>query len=877
MRKLLLIDGNNLLFRSYYATAAMGNLMQNSMGVYTNGVFGFVSTIQSLLNRDFTHILVAFDCKGKTFRHERFPEYKGTRKETPQELIMQMPLVREYLDAAGVPRYEQDQYEADDIIGYCATALSGDFDAIEIFSNDHDLLQLLSPKVTQIISKKGLSEVEIFTPQSMREKLGFGPEQMPDYKGLVGDPSDNIPGVPGIGDKTAVKLLSEYGTLENILLHSDDLKGKLREKIVTYQEQARFSKEMATIIRDFSNEIRSESLVFQGSNPDTLRAFLQKMEFRAILRSLELGRPKPSSSEDPGFQTVTSEEMLRSILEGPASLHLELFGLNYHTAQKLGFGLVNAKGRFFIDYRWVHESARLREWLKDPTAPKDVFDFKQMKVALLWDGVELRGVRFDLLLAAYLLNPNETQTDFRGIATIYHVDSVSFDEEVYGRGAKYALPEDFESVKNHAVRKAAAISELKPLLLTKIEEYGQTRLLNEVEIPLADTLAQMEYSGISLDENALDEFGNGLGHRIQELEAKIYEAAGEEFNVNSPKQLGVILFEKLNLPYYKKSKEGYSTDVKVLEQITGFHPIVEMIMEHRTVKKLYSTYYEGLKTALTMKKDGKVHTIYRQTVAQTGRLSSIEPNLQNIPVRTEEGKEIRRIFIAEPDSCLYSCDYSQIELRVLAEMAEVEPLIEAFRRGEDIHTHTAKLIFGKTDISPEERRVAKAVNFGIIYGKTAWGLSEDLKISPKQAESFINHYFAQFPGIKAFMNRQIEEAKTQGYVRTILNRRRYIPEVSADNYMTREFGKRMAMNAPIQGSAADILKVAMVRIAAEIARRGLKTQILLQIHDELVFSVPNDEKTIIESLVREQMEHAVPFRVPLTIAGSFGQNLFEVA
>ena len=877
MKKLLLVDGNNLLFRSYYATAAMGNLMQNSMGVYTNGVFGFVSTIQSLLNRDFTHILVAFDCKGKTFRHEQFPEYKGTRKETPQELIMQMPLVREYLDAAGVPRYEQDHFEADDIIGYCATALSPDFDAIEIFSNDHDLLQLLSPKVTQIISKKGLSEVEVFTPDSMREKLGFGPEQMPDYKGLVGDASDNIPGVPGIGDKTAVKLLAEYGTLENVLLHAEDLKGKLQEKIVAHQEQARFSKEMATIIRDFPNEIRSEALAFHGSDSDTLRAFLQKMEFRAILRSLELARPKAAQSEEPVFRTVTSESMLTSVLHGPASLHLELFGPNYHTAQKLGFGLVNAQGRFFIDYDWGCQSSRFRDWLKDPSAVKDVYDLKQMKVALLWDGVEIQGVGFDLLLAAYLLNPNETQTDFRGIATVYRLDSVPFDEEVYGRGAKYALPKDPEAVKIHAVRKAAAIAELKPVLLAKIEEYGQTRLLNEVEIPLAGTLAAMEYSGISLDEPALDQFGNGLAVRIEALEKKIYAAAGEEFNVNSPKQLGVILFEKLNLPYYKKSKEGYSTDVKVLEQIAGFHPIVDMVMEHRTAKKLYSTYYEGLKTALAMKKDGKVHTIYKQTVAQTGRLSSIEPNLQNIPVRTEEGKEIRRIFVAEPNSLLYSCDYSQIELRVLAEMADVEPLIEAFRRGEDIHAHTAKLILGKSEVTPEERRAAKAVNFGIIYGKTAWGLSEDLKISPKQAETFIANYFAQFPGIKAFMDRQIEEAKTQGYVRTILNRRRYIPEVSADHYMTREFGKRMAMNAPIQGSAADILKVAMVRIASEIARRGLRTQILLQIHDELVFSVPDSEKTVIESLVREQMEQAVPFRVPLRIAGSFGKNLFEVA
>jgi len=876
MKKLILIDGNNLLFRSYYATAAMGNLMQNSQGIYTNAVYGFVNTMQALIARDFTHILVAFDCKGKTFRHEKLAEYKGTRKETPIELIQQMPLVREYLDAVGIARYEQDRYEADDVIGFCATHYLPDFDAIEIFSNDHDMLQLLSPKVSQVISKKGLSEIEVYTSDNMMEKLGFRPDQMTDYKGLIGDASDNIPGIPGVGDKTAIKLLTDYQTLDNVLSHASELKGKLQEKILTYRDQALFSREMATIIRDFPNELSIDKLEYTGYEIAPLRSFLQKMEFRSILQKIEIAQPKKQTAVE-GYLVVDSETQLKQILSDHASLHLEMFGSNYHTAEKLGFGLVNAKGKFYLDYQWGKQSPSFRAWLANPMIKKDLYDLKATQVALMWDGVDFAGADFDLLLAAYLLNPNLTKEDFRTVISTFNSDRVEYDEEVYGKGAKLTIPEDRNRIIRHAVNKAIAIAELKPTLLAQIAENNQTSLLFDVEIPLAKTLAQMEFSGISIDEKALQEFGDGLSIRIKNLEKSISELAGEEFNINSPKQLGTILFEKLALPYYKKTKSGYSTDASVLEQLSGFHPIVDQIMEYRTLTKLYSTYYEGLKTALLMKMDGKVHTIYKQTITQTGRLSSIEPNLQNIPVRTEEGKEIRKIFVSGPEESLYSCDYSQIELRVLAELANVEALIKAFQQGEDIHTHTAKLIFHKEEVTVNERRSAKAINFGIIYGKTAWGLSEDLKISPKQAEHFIADYFEKFPEIKTFMDHQIEDAKTKGFVTTVLNRRRYIPEVNADNYMTREFGKRMAMNAPIQGSAADILKVAMVAIQNELEKRHLKSKILLQIHDELVFSVPDAEKTEMEQLVQDKMEHALPFRIPLTVACSFGKNLFEVA
>jgi DNA polymerase I len=875
MKKLLLIDGNNLLFRSYFATAAMGNLMKNSQGVYTNAVFGFVSTMQAIIKMDYTHILVAWDPKGPTWRHLKYDVYKGTRKETPPELISQMSLVREYLDSANISRYEQDLYEADDIIGYCSHHFAKEFDLIDIFSNDHDLLQLLGTNVRQVISKKGISEIEIYTPESMFEKLGIRPDQMRDYKGLVGDVSDNIPGIPGVGDKTATKLLETYGTLEGVLEHVGELKGKLQEKVETYREQALFSRELATVVTDFDNHLKVDEMEFKGYDPDKLKTFLQKLELHSLIRKLDYSLSK-TPAVTTTYEVVSDAKRLSSILLNRTALQLELFGTNYHTASKLGFGLFNASGAFFIGYDFAVSNPAFIKWLKDPKSIKFVYDFKQIKVALLWDGFDIEGVVFDLLLAAYLINPNMTKEDMRVVTANFDYSDVEYDENIYGRGAKYLIPEDPSIVQKHIVDKARAIYHLRDKVLKITEDYDQLSLLNDVEIPLAKTLAKMEFEGIRIDTVELEKFGKNLAVRIKQLEISIQELAGEAFNINSPKQLGVILFEKMNLPYYKKNKSGYSTDISVLEQLSGFNPIIDKIIEYRSLTKLYSTYYEGITTALAMKGDSRVHTIYKQTIAQTGRLSSVEPNLQNIPIKTDDGKELRKIFIADPDSLLYSCDYSQIELRVLAQMAKVQNLMNAFKSKEDVHTHTARLIFHKDEINANERRQAKAVNFGIIYGKTSWGLAEDLKISPKQAENFIQHYFENFPEIKGFMDQQIENAKTKGYVTTILNRRRYIPEVTADNYQVREFGKRMAMNAPIQGSAADLLKKAMVLIDRAFEVQKLKSKILLQIHDELVINVDKDEMTIVEKLVNDYMEHALVFDVPLAVEGSFGANLFEV-
>lgn len=874
MKKLLLIDGNNLLFRSYFATASMGNLMKNSQGVYTNAIFGFVSTMQAIVKMDYSHILVAWDPKGPTWRHLKYETYKGTRKETPSELISQMPLVREYLDSANIARYEQDLYEADDIIGFCATHFVDDFDVIDIFSNDHDLMQLLGPKVRQVISKKGISEIEIYTPEVMVEKLGVRPDQMRDYKGLVGDQSDNIPGIPGVGDKTALKLLEEYGTLENILTNTDSLKGKLKEKIELNRDLAIFSKELATIVTDFKTDLTIDNLEYTGPNLDHLKTFLQKMELHSLLRKIDFTSNKVVDTNK--YVIVNTEESLLKILLSHSAIHLELFGQNYHNAEKIGFGIANNLGLFYVDYDFACSIQKFVFWLSDEKQKKLVYDLKQIKVALLWDNFDIKGVEFDLLLAAYLINPNMTKEDMRVVTSNFDYINVEYDENIYGRGAKYAIPEDKNVVIKHVTDKAKAIFELKSKVIAIIDKYEQHSLLFDVEIPLANTLAKMEYRGIKIDITELENFGNNLRIRIDVLDKDIHLLANEDFNINSPKQLGIVLFEKMNLPYYKKSKAGYSTDITVLEQLVDFHPIIAKIIEYRSLTKLFSTYFEGIKSALTLKNDGRVHTIYKQTIAQTGRLSSIEPNLQNIPIKTDDGKELRRIFVADDDSKLYSCDYSQIELRVLAHMAQVQNLIEAFKDNSDIHTHTAKLIFHKENINANERRQAKAVNFGIIYGKTSWGLSEDLKISPKQAELFINHYFDNFPEIKGFMDQQINDSKTLGYVKTIMNRRRYIPEVTADNYQVREFGKRMAMNAPIQGSAADLLKKAMVLIDNAFESRKLKSQILLQIHDELVINVPNDEIEMVSKIVVDYMENAIDFSVPLKVEGSFGNNLFEV-
>lgn len=872
MKKLLLVDASNLLFRSYYATAyGGGNLMQNKDGVYTNGIYGFANAMNTLIQDGYTHFLVALDPKGKTLRHLDYPEYKGTRKSTPEELIMQFPLMEEYLDALGVYFYQQDLYEADDIIGYAVEHFKDEFDEVTIFSNDHDLMQLLDKNVSQMVSRKGLKEVEMFTPEYLQEKMGISPDQIADYKGLVGDTSDNIPGVPGVGAKTAAKLLDEFKTLENILDNTTSIKGKLKEKIEDNKELALFSKKLATIKTQFENTIDITKAEYTGYDQDKLVQFFQKLNFYSFIKNLNI----KNEVVDEEYVVIKKPSEIKVVLGDECFLHLEFFGSNYHVAKPLGFGVIFSEIAYFIPFEIALESPDFRSFLEAKDKKKYVYDLKAITVMLRWHGIEIAGIEYDLLLAAYLVSSSVNQDDFRDVIEVFDYHNVEFQDNVYGRGAKFQIPDKSIYIP-YTISKVKAIADTYDEAIKQIKEFDQIKLLNDMEIPLAKALADMEYNGIYVNPDSLDDFGTDLEQKIKEAEILIYDLAGSEFNINSPKQLGVVLFETLQLPVSKKTKTGYSTDISVLNKLSKFNPIIDLIIGYRTYTKLYSTYYEGLKQALAIKSDSKIHTIYQQALTKTGRLSSKEPNLQNIPIRNEDGRVLRKVFEPSEGNVLLSFDYSQIELRVLAEMGNVENLRKAFRENKDVHEETGKLIFGKSDILREERAIAKTINFSIIYGKTPWGLSEDLNIPLSKAKQFIDNYYANYQEIKTLMEKNQEFAKENGYVKTLFNRLIHITEIKSNNYQTREFGKRIAMNAPIQGTAADILKIAMVKIAKTFKEQNLKSKMILQIHDEIVLDVVKSEEEKVTNIVRDLMEHAVDFETRLIANYSSGQNLYEV-
>ena len=871
MKKLILVDGSNIMFRAYYGTAYSGNLMQNSKGQYTNAVFGFVGMINSLLKEEFTHILVAFDKSGKTFRHEHFKDYKAGRKPMPEEFRSQIGLIKKSLDVLGVKQREIELIEADDIIGTYSKYYYDQFDEIELVSNDRDLLQLLNDKVHMRSSKKGMQNYVSYTPEYLMEVMGVTPEQITDLKGLMGDSSDNLPGIPGVGEKTAVKLLNQYETLEGVLEHKDEIKGKLGERIREHFEDAILCKQIATIKTDVEFEFTLDQVEYKGINEDELFEFFKELELHSLIKRFNRTKEVKPRLETK-FKVLDNVYDIDDVLKPNSNIILESFGENYHLATPLGFAIVNELGNFYIPYEMIHSSINLQMYLSDEYVKKNVFDVKKMKVILMNDNYDIQGVDFDLLLGMYILNPANTKEDFRVVVSSLDYSDVNYLEEVYQKGAKYSIPEA-HIYQKYAVEKAVAIKELKTECLKQIKENNQGVLLNDIELPLASVLAEMEFEGIHVNRSKLQSLNTEIGGKIQELTKTIHNLAGHEFNIGSPKQLGEILFDELDLPFKKKTKTGYSTNVDVLNKLKSYHPIIENIMEYRTLTKLHSTYVVGLEKAIL--KDEKIHTIYRQAFTSTGRLSSIEPNLQNIPIRYEEGREIRKVFVPKEGNKLLAADYSQIELRVLADMANETVLIDAFNNNEDIHTKTAQQIFGKDDITSLERRQAKAVNFGIIYGQSAWGLSEGINITSKDADRFIKKYYETFPGIKGFMDGVVEHAQTTGFAETLYNRRRYLPELKSSVYMQRESGKRNAMNAPIQGSAADIIKIAMIDIQNAIKNKRLKSKLLLQIHDELVFDVDKDEIELMNNLVKEVMESCVKLQVPLKVDSNMGVNLYE--
>ncbi|KWX78152.1 DNA polymerase I [Paenibacillus riograndensis] len=888
MDKLILIDGNNIIYRAFFAMPPL----TNTAGQQTNAVYGFTTMLLRLIEEHKpTHMIVAFDAGKITFRHEGYEDYKGGRQKTPPELSEQFPMLKELLRNLGVPQFEIDGYEADDIIGSISREADEAGRQVMIVSGDKDMLQLASEHTTVALVRKGVTEVEMYGPRQIREKYDLTPQQIIDLKGLMGDASDNIPGVPGVGEKTALKLLQQFGSVEGVLAGTDELKGKMKEKLEEHADSAIMSKKLATIYREVPLEHTWEDMVFTGIRSDTAGPALAKLEFKSLLERLSLSAYAPAGgNSEEGAEAVEAAVLditivheaelpdLIAALPGISALHVESNGENPHRAEVIGIGLSSPERHYFVPFELLKSpaAAKLRDWLGDEKAPKSGYDLHRADLALHWQGIAFAGAANDVQLAAYLLDPTEANQNLYDLTAKYGLPRLSPDEEVFGKGAKYKIPE-LEILGNHIARKSAAVLGIVQKQQQELTDTDMTGLFVDLEMPLSRILADMEKQGIAVNKEDLIDLGKEFEAQISRLAADIYAICGTEFNLNSPKQLGEILFVKLGLPVVKKTKTGYSTDAEVLEKLAPYHDAVRLILQYRTIAKLQSTYVEGLLKEISPD-TGKVHTFYRQTIAATGRLSSQFPNLQNIPIRLEEGRKIRKIFVpSEPGWSILAADYSQIELRVLAHISGDERMKEAFVEDMDIHTKTAMDVFGVSadQVDSNMRRSAKAVNFGIVYGISDYGLSQNLNISRKEASQFIEQYFEVFKGVRRYMDEIVVEARKQGYVTTLLERRRYLPEINAKNFNLRSFAERTAMNTPIQGTAADIIKLAMVHMDKALHERGLRSRMLLQVHDELVFEVPEDELELMKTLLPEVMAGALKLSVPLKAEVSYGSNWYE--
>ena len=855
MEKAILVDGNNLLFRSYYATAYTGNFMRNSEGFPTNGLFGFVNMINKIISEEKpTYIAVAFDV-GKTFRHEKYSEYKGGRDETPDDLKKQFPVAKKILEAMGIKYLECPGYEADDIIGTLAKMVDIDDDFIAtIISSDKDLLQLISNDVeVKLLKQKDFIRMNHDT---FVETYGIEPIRMIDLKGLMGDSSDNIPGVKGIGEKTALKLLQKYVSVEGVYEHIDEISGAVKNKLVDGKDSAFASKEIATIYKDVPLNITLKDIKYEGEDADKLVTIFSDLEFYSFLKKTDTVKVKNNNLEVKIVHDLGSIDIRK-----PVSVYLEMSEENYHNADIYGMGVYNDEVSLFIPMDVLKLNPSFLTKIE-----KYTYDLKKLYVSLRKNKIKLDKVSMDAMIAGYLLNYN-VKDDIA-----YLANDFSYDIPFYNRKVEL----DMDVIAKRSVMRAKFIYEVRDRLMKEMEDEEVMQMYNDIELPLAIVLGKMECNGIRVSKDILQEMGDDITLRLDAILKEIYDMAGCEFNVASPKQLGQVLFEKLGLPGGKKTKSGgYTTDSNTLNKYIHDYPIVSKVLEYRTLSKLLSTYIVGITNAIS--DDGKIHTIYTQTLTRTGRLSSIEPNLQNIPVRNEYGKLIRKAFLPEDDSLIMSADYSQIELRIFAHLSQVSELIHAFNSDMDIHAKTASDVFHVPidKVTKDMRRQAKAVNFGILYGISSYGLSEDLGISPKEAKEFINKYLETYPGIKDYMNKEIEQARELGYVKTIMNRKRLLPEIKDASYVIRSMGERMALNTPIQGSSADILKKAMVEIDEEFTKRNLKSTMLLQVHDELIFNCLISEKEIVTKVVTDIMENTYKFSVPLTVDVEFGTDWYD--
>lgn len=867
-KRFLVLDGSSLIFRAFYALPPD---LSDSHGQPTGAIFGFSNMLTKLIAEQQPDLMaLAFDKSRHTFRTERYADYKGTRDKTPEELLSQFPLLREFAANMGIPFLEKDNYEADDIIGTLATQAAAEGYDVRVVTGDRDALQLVRPNLRVLLTKKGISEIKDYDTAAFEEEYGFEPLKLIDLKGLMGDTSDNIPGIPGVGPKTASKLLLAYGSVENVLAHVEDVSGKkLKERLMEYADQARLSKELATI------ELHVPEIEFVEADyriqPDMekMQAFCDAHELRAVWRNferlygpaelaLDLGDTGDAAAEDLSYD-LWDEAAVKAADEAPYLAVSGIFSGFTPFASIEGLAVVagpEAEKAGFV----TKDSAAFPALLSLLESEKHVAVFGLKR----YDQAGVRGQNdfFDIELAAYLLEPERSKYALPELSQKY---------------LQEMAPESFADERSKAVWEAKTISRLYPLLGAKLEEEELTHLMDTVELPLVEVLAAMEQNGVYVNRAHLAEKTEEVADRLQTIEQSIYEMAGHTFNLNSPKQLGTVLFEELDLPVRKKTKTGYSTNAEVLESLRLEHPIVEQILAYRLWSKLKSTYLDGI-TGLIRTDTGRVHTSFNQTVTATGRLSSSDPNLQNIPVRTEEGRMIRALFEpGEGYDYLLSADYSQIELRLLAHMSGDENFIDAFKRGQDIHARTAAEVFGipLEEVTPELRRHAKAVNFGIVYGISDFGLARNLHISRKEAGDYISRYFERYPGVRAFMDKVVAEAHETGYVTTMFGRRRELPAIKSRNFNQRMLAERMAMNTPIQGTAADVIKLAMIAAYHRLKEAGVKSRILLQVHDELVLEVVESELDVVQAILRESMEHVVELSVPLSIDIHWGRNWAE--
>jgi DNA polymerase-1 len=882
---LFLIDGSNYVYRAFYAIRELSN----SKGFPTNAIYGFTMMLLKLL-KDWKpeYIAIAFDVKGPTFRHDAFEAYKATRKATPDALIPQIPFIKDIVRGFSIPVLEQQGLEADDIIGTLARKYAGKGIKTVIVSGDKDMMQLISDDITMIDTMKDVT----YNVEAVKERFGVSPEKVVELFGLAGDQSDNIPGVPGIGPKNAQRLIEEFGSVEGVLANVEKVRNpKTRESIRAFAEQARMSRELATIRTDAEFDIDLERTRYAGPDNEVLKTLFKEFEFSSLLQELKIkedaveGRYRLILTEDEFTGLLKQLEGAKAfafdiVMSSDAAMRADLTGM--------ALCLSDAEACYIPvghDYVGMPVQLKANELLKgmapffaDQKIRKHGHDMKNALILLARNNVELKGLECDTMVASYILNPARHSFELADVVRDHLSKQISAVKDVIGSGAK-AIPFSVipvEKMMDYACRRADAICALSAVLSEKIVRDGFVDLYYQVEMPLVSVLAAMEKKGVLLNTGLLKEMSAEIEQLMSLTEEKIYGLAGGKFNINSPKQLQVVLFEKLGLPKGRKTKEGYSTDVDVLTYLARSHELPAEILSYRGFAKLKSTYIDAL-PALINQDTGRIHTSYNQTVTATGRLSSSNPNLQNIPIRTTEGKRIRQAFIAPEGWEIISADYSQIELRILAHLSDDRALTDAFMQGEDIHTATAANVFGvfPATVTPDMRRQAKVINFGILYGMSAFGLSRELNVGQKVAQTYIDEYFNRYQGVRAFLDGILENARKNGFVTTLLNRRRYLPEINSENAPIRQFAERMAINTPIQGTAADLIKVAMINISNLFAKRRLRAHMIMQVHDELVFECHHNEKEEVMALVKKEMEEVIALKVPLKVDIASGRNWDE--